>query len=249
MTSPLAERMTADMEAAMAAGLPRRRRRPLLWAGLLSVAVAGSAGAAVGFLERGSTADGIPYEITRSDRDGKLCLELRFGDGPAAYGCGAAPTVAKPLGLYVVDRRAGAGVAYGLVDASIERVRVAGVETAAEPRDGLPGRFFVVRGADFSDVTAVGIQADASEVTLAGGGPPNPKPLSRAEAIAASDPAGAAPSVDMGPTVRYRGGTLPAAEAAERGLACHQGERVTRCFDSLAELERATGVFTPGPRR
>jgi hypothetical protein len=237
------------MEAVMAAmpASPRRFRRPLLWTALLTAAAVGTAGAAVGFLERGSTVDGVSYEITRSDRDGNVCLELRFDGGQAAYGCGRTPTAEHPLGLFVVDRRATGGIAYGLVDASIKRVRVAGIEAPAELRDGVPGRFFLVRGANLSNATATGVLADGRRVTLSGGGRLNPKPGSRAEAAAAGDPAGLAPSVDAASTVRYRGAPLPTDEAAARGLVCVQDDNGTECFDSAAEAAQRTGEILPSP--
>jgi hypothetical protein len=111
----------------------------------------------------------------------------------------------------------------------------------------VPGRFFVVRGADLSDATATGILADGRRVTLSGGGTSDSKPKSRAEAAAAGDPAGVAPAVDAGPTVRYHGGSLSADEAAARGLVCVYGEHGTECFDSVAEAAERTGDVLPGP--
>jgi hypothetical protein len=191
------------------------RRRWILATAAAALVLAGGAAATTGVLHvaDGDTSKGTfsiesrpvpatgPGELSR----GSVCLQLRYDERGASFGCGDRPTAKKPFGLLVADSVAESPgddsrerVIYGLVASDIERVSVLGEEpiaTHTEPKEGLPGRFFVVLVPRLGRIELVGYDAAGHERARIGSlAQPAHPPLSHAEAVAQGDPAGFAPT-------------------------------------------------------
>ena len=233
-----------------------RRRWVLATAATVLLLVAGAAAAATDMFQiaAGTTSNGafsIESRVVPSkgseEHQGSICLQLRFEERGAAYGCGARPTAAKPFGLVIADplNNGDERVVYGLVSNDISRVSVRGgggsqIYAVTAEKAGLPGRFFSVVAPNDGRIELVGYSADGEERARLGNreAPADP-PLSRAEAMAQGDPAGFAPGFAAPNAYVYRGESISPAEATRLELACLQGREIFRCYDSEAEAEAA----------
>jgi hypothetical protein len=191
------------------------RRRWILAAAAIALALAGGAAAATGVLHiaEGDTSKGtfsierrpVPATGPGEPSRGSVCLQLSYDERGTSYGCGDKPTAARPFGLLVADSVAESPedesrerVIYGLVTSDIERVNVLGkrpISTVTEFKKGLPGRFFVVLVPHLGRIEVVGYDASGQERARIGSlARPSHPPLSHAEAVAQGDPAGFAPA-------------------------------------------------------
>jgi hypothetical protein len=191
------------------------RRRWILATAALALALAGGAAAATGVLHiaGGDTSKGafsiesrpVPATDPGEPSRGSVCLQLSYDERDASFGCGDKPTAARPFGLLVADSVADSPadqsrerVIYGLVRSDIERISVLGkrpISTVTEPKEGLPGRFFVVLVPRLGRIEVVGYDAAGHERARIGSlARPSHPPLSHAEAMAQGDPAGFAPT-------------------------------------------------------
>lgn len=254
-TLPQLERLLVD--AARRRATPRFRR-PRWVLGLAAgslIMVGGAAAAATGVIHisDGRSAAG-EYSIDRrpSSSDApsgsdtsSICLQLRYNEGGAAYGCGERPTTAKPFGLVIADALDGSRerVIYGLVSSEITRVSALGVgdlhtDAATRESSNLPGRFFSMTTANRGRIELVGYDAAGQERARIGSrARPDHSPRSHDEAVAQGDLAGFAPAIAMATSFSYGGSSITPGEAAKRGLSCTQNRKEVRCYDSLAELD------------
>jgi hypothetical protein len=191
------------------------RRRWVLATAAAALVLVGGAAAATGVLHvaDGDTSKGtfsiesrpVPETDPGEPSRGSVCLQLRYDERNASYGCGDRPTAARPFGLLVADSVAessGDGsrerVIYGLVRSDIEHVSVLGrepISTRTEAKEGLPGRFFVVLVPHLGRIEVVGYDVAGHERARIGSlARPADPPLSHAEAVAQGDPAGFAPT-------------------------------------------------------
>ncbi|HEX4364900.1 MAG TPA: hypothetical protein VHZ75_10155 [Solirubrobacteraceae bacterium] len=216
----------------------------------------GGAAAATGVLHiaNGQTPAGRPYTIDRATAptlsnatvspgpSGQICLQLRYGNGGAARGCGETPTAAKPFGVVVVDTNDASGdrIIYGLVTSDIARVSVLGTgnnhtDASTEHNPQLPGRFFSAIVPNHGRIELVGYDPDGHQVARTGNrAQPTHSARSREEAAQQGDPAGYAPSVDMPSTFTYKGQSITQAQAIQQGLTCEQSRDGVQCHDPRA---------------
>lgn len=232
------------------------RRRWVLGLAAGSLIIAGGAAAAatgVIHISDGKSAKGaysidrppVPSDAPNDSDTSSICLQLRYNEGGAAYGCGERPTTAKPFGLVIADTLDGSRerVIYGLVSSDITRVSALGVgdlhtDAAARETSDLPGRFFSMTTANRGRIELVGYDATGQERARIGSrARPDHKPRSHDEAVAQGDLAGFAPAIAMPTSFSYKGSSITPAEAAERGLSCAQDRQGVHCYDSLAELD------------
>jgi hypothetical protein len=245
------------VRAAQRRAAPRfGRRRWILAAAAAALVLAGGAVAATGVLHivDGRTSHGsfsvesraVPASAPDEPSRGSVCLQLRYENFGPSYGCGNPPARAEPFGLVVADSLQEGSrerVIYGLVSSDIARVSVLGLggehtNVGTLVKEGLPGRFFAVVVPHLGRIALVGYDR-AGEVRARIGNLARPAhpPLSHAEAVAQGDPAGFAPTVAPSSSYTYKGKSITEAEATQFELACVQGRREFRCFDSSAEAE------------
>jgi hypothetical protein len=235
-----------------------RRRLVLATAAATLLLVAGAAAAATDMFQiAGKASNGtfniesrvVPSNGSEEHQD-SICLQLRFEERGAAYGCGVRPTAAKPFGLVIADplNNGDERVIYGLVSSDISRVSVRGgggsqIDAVTGEKAELPGRFFYVVAPNDGRIELVGYNADGEERARLGNleSPADP-PLSRAEAMAQGDPAGFAPGFAPPSAYVYRGESISPAKATRLKLVCSQGREIFHCYDSEAEAEAAVGT-------
>jgi hypothetical protein len=234
-----------------------RRRWVIAAAAASLVFVTGVAAAATGVFQiaDGETSGGdftIESRVVPAAEPGapqsSICLQLRFSDRGTAYGCGERPSAARPFGLVIADPldNGEEQVVYGLVSSEIARVGVLGDGSATDVATGekpdLPGRFFSAVVPSDSQVELVGYGVDGEQVARLGSlESAHSRPDSRAEAMAQGDPAGFAPTAEPADRYVYKGEDIEPSAATRLGLVCLEGGRVTRCFDSVEEMEAAQG--------
>jgi hypothetical protein len=243
---------------------PRLGRRRWVFAvavGALVLAAAAAAATGVIRIASGTTAGGT-FSVERATLPGEahagsICLQLRYNGRGPSYGCGEAPTAAKPFGLVIADQLEEGSrerVIYGLVGGEVARVSALGeggerTDAATEPKEGLPGRFFAVVVPHLGRIELVGYDSAGKQVALIGSlAEPAHPPHSKAEAVAQGDPAGFAPTVPNSSHFVFQGHGISEAEVTRRDLACLEGREVNRCYRSVAELEAALGERRPSNR-
>jgi hypothetical protein len=243
-----------------AAGAARRRRWrwPVALGSFVAIGAVAAAAAGV-FYGEGSTVDSGQTEVgtyvveiksdSKSTPDDEICLQLRLGDGRPAYGCGVAPSAAKPFGVliasYASESDAGAEPAerifYGLVTSEISRVSVLGegdehVDADTVLKPGLPGRYFSLIAPTEERIEIVGFNASGAEVARIGSREePTHQPLSHDDAVAQGDPAGFAPTAVPVRHFSYQGEEITPEQASELGLVCVEGSERPPCYDSDEE--------------
>jgi hypothetical protein len=229
--------------------LPRRRWALAVALGLVVLAAGVATATGVLDVTSGKTAHGT-FTVKRRALSavegevpaGSICLELTYrGDGLRAgtsYGCGRAPSPARPFGLVTVDYLAEGlheEVAYGLVAGGITRVAVLGpggrhTYADTEAKEDLPGRFFAVVVPHRGQVELVGYGSDGRVRARIGSlAPPDHPPRSKEEAVEQGEQMGFAPTLTQ-PRLYLEGQPIDSAEVRRLKLDCAFGRTVGICF-------------------